>query len=231
MDRALYLHETVDIVGRGAAPYMAHVVGFDPTAVADRGLALAGTWEVVGTTGRWPQVVNLWEVVDGWEGWTRLARRTNLAKAANAELAGWWDEAYENRTGGFDRLLAATPGAPDPMAQVAAGAVGEVAVHEISHVHPGAGADYLAALVEQWAPVAERYGVHLVGAFEVLMADTEVVTLWTAGLDAHTALLRASVERDPAVTNWADARRRWCTRWREELMTPGRSSPFASDKP
>lgn len=150
VERALYLHEVIDIVGRGAAPYMAHVARFDPEAVADRGLVLAGTWEVVGTTGRWPQVVNLWQVVDGWDGWVRLARRTNLAKADNAELAGWWDEAFERRSGGVDRLLASVPGAPDPTAEATAGRRGEFAVHELSEVRPGAGPGYLAALIEQW---------------------------------------------------------------------------------
>lgn len=227
MDRPLYLHEVVDIVGRGAAPYIAHVVGFDPDAVADRGLALAGTWEVVGTTGRWPQVVNLWEVVDGWNGWTRLTRRTNVAKAANAELAGWWDEALKSRSGGHDRLLVAAPGAPDPVQAAAAGVRGEVAVHEVSHVRPGAGPEYLAALVELWAPVARRLGVELVGAFDVLMTDVEVVTLWTADLAAHAALLRAFAEGDHPAAAWAVTRRQWCTRWHEEVLTPGVGSPFA----
>ncbi|HYI60475.1 MAG TPA: hypothetical protein VEW93_01570 [Acidimicrobiales bacterium] len=227
MERPLYLHEIVDVVGRGAAPYMDHVVRFDAAAVADGGLALAGTWEVVGTTGRWPQVVNLWEVVDGWDGWERLARRTNLAKAANTQLAGWWDEAHRNRTGGIDRLLLATPTAPDPAARAAAGVRGEVAVHELTRVHPGAGPEYLAALVERWAPIAATFGVHLVGAFEVLMTDVEVVTVWVADLAAHTALLLAGVEGGPPVAGWPATRRQWCTAWREELMVPAPSSPFA----
>lgn len=231
MERRLYLHEVVDIVGRGAAPYMAHVVDFDPGAVADRGLGLAGTWEVVGTTGRWPQVVNLWEVVDGWDGWARLARRTNLAKATNVELGEWWDEAHKSRTGGFDRLLVSAPGAPDPMAAARSGLRGEVAVHELTRVRPGAGPDYLAALVERWAPAAAEVGVHLVGAFEVLMTDVEVVTVWVAGLDDHTALLRAGVEGPPILPGFAESRRQWCTAWREELMVPGPRSPFHPDTP
>lgn len=223
----MYLHEVIDVVGRGAAPYMAHVVGFDPASVADRGLALAGTWEVVGTTGRWPQVVNLWEVVDGWDGWERLTRRTNVGKADNAELAGWWDEAHRHRTGGVDRLLAAAPGAPDARARAAEGLRGEVAVHELSAVRPGAGPEYLAALVEQWAPAAAGLGLHLVGAYDVLMTDTEVVTFWVGDLDAHTRLLRAFAEGDHPAAAWATTRRQFCTRWREELMTPGAASPFA----
>lgn len=226
MDRPLFLHEVIDVVGRGAAPYMAHVVGFDPGSVADRGLALAGTWEVVGTTGRWPQVVNLWEIVDGWQGWERLTHRTNVAKSSNAELAEWWDAAHKSRTGGLDRLLVSGRGGPDPMAMSAV-APGEVAVHEITEVRPGAGPAYLEALVAHWAPVAASHGVRLVGAFEVLMTDTEVVTFWTASLSDHTRLLRAGVEGDAAISAWAARRREWCVRWREELMTPGPGSPFA----
>lgn len=227
MDRPLYLHEVVDIEGRGAAPYMAHVVDFDADAVADRSLALAGTWEVVGTTGRWPQVVNLWQIVDGWDGWKRLARRTNIAKVANTDLGGWWGEALRHRSGGVDRLLASAPGAPDPVAESSAGRRGEVALHELSGVRPGAGPDYLAAVSEQWAPLAGELGLHLVGAFEVLMTDTAVVTFWVADLAAHTAVLRAFAEGDHPAAAWAVARRQWCTAWREELMTPGPASPFA----
>jgi hypothetical protein len=104
---------------------------------------------------------------------------------------------------------------------------GEIAVHEITQVRPGAGPDYLAALVEQWAPVAEGLGVALIGAFDVVMSDSEVVTVWTADLPAHTALLRAFVEGDHPAAAWAITRRQWCTRWHEELMTPGAGSPFA----
>lgn len=77
------------------------------------------------------------------------------------------------------------------------------------------------------APIAAGFGVHLVGAFEVLMTDVEVVTVWTADLDAHTALLRAAVEGDRRIGEWAETRRRWCTRWHEELMVPGAGPPSA----
>ena len=111
MERDLYLHETIDIVGQGAIPYMEKsVVGFDSDAVADRGLDLYGTWYVQGSTGRWPQVVNVWEMVDGCEGWKRLCERTNLRREANRELSDWWAEAASWRSGGFDRVLGAAAG-------------------------------------------------------------------------------------------------------------------------
>jgi len=219
-DRALFLHEVVDIVGRGGAAYMAHVLGFDADATAARGLALVGTWEVVGTTGRWPQVVNVWEL-DGWDGWARLAERTNVAKAANAELAEWWDEAHRHRTGGYDRLLAGAPGCPDRASLAATGVHGSWFVHELSHVRPGVGPDYLAAVLEQRVPAMAERGIALVGLYDAVLSDTEVCTIWATDVATHSALLR---DGDP----WPAIARQWCTRWREELMTPGAGSPLAA---
>ena len=97
----------------------------------------------------------------------------DMVRAEIAELGEWWDEAFRHRTGGIDRLLLGAPGAPDPTAAAAAGRRGEVAVHELSRVRPGAGPDYLAALLEGWAPVAADHGLHLVGAYDVVMTDVD----------------------------------------------------------
>ncbi|MEO7573758.1 MAG: hypothetical protein ABIX10_15115, partial [Acidimicrobiales bacterium] len=183
------------------------------------GLGLLGTWEVVGTTGRWPQVVNLWEI-DGWEGWARLAQRTNVDKTANADLATWWDEAYRRRTGGFDRLLRGAPGCPTKVALQAEGVAGSWFVHELSSVRPGSGPEYLAATLAERVPVMANRGIRLVGLYDSVLTDTEVCTIWATDVATHTSLLR---DGDP----WSASARRWCTRWREELMTPGPGSPLA----
>lgn len=215
----LFLHEVVDIVGRGGRTYMEHTVAFDADGTTSGGLDLLGTWEVVGTTGRWPQVVNVWEI-DGWDGWARLAQRTNVDKAANEELAAWWDEAYRRRTGGFDRLLRGAPGCPTRAELLAAGTDGSWFVHELSEVRPGAGPEYLAATrADRVPPMAER-GIALVGLYDAALTDTEVCTIWATDLATHTGLLR---DGDP----WPATARQWCTRWREELMTPGPGSPLA----
>lgn len=218
-DQPLFLHEVIDIVGRGGRAYMEHVRDFDAGAAADRGLELLGTWEVVGSTGRWPQVVNVWEL-DGWDGWARLAERTNVAKAGNAELAEWWDEAFRRRTGGFDRLLRGAPGCPT-LASLAAGRVrGTWFVHELSEVRPGAGPEYLAATLAERVPAMAARGIELVGLYDAVLTDTEVCTIWATDVATHTALL---CDGDP----WPARARAWCTRWREELMTPGPGSPLA----
>ncbi|MEJ7585734.1 MAG: hypothetical protein WKF43_17000 [Acidimicrobiales bacterium] len=228
MGDALFLHEVVDIVGQGSKPYMAHTVGFDTDDAGGRGLRLFGTWSVMGSTGRWPQVVNLWELIDGWEGWRRLCDRTNLQRDTNPGLSQWWDEAHRYRTGGFDRLLMAADSCPTPCDLVSARVTGTVFVHELTEVRPGAGPDYLDAVAREWAPVAAEHGHTLVGSWLVLLRDTEVCTLWATDLDHHIALMDSSDER---ATRWAEHRRQWCTRWRTELMTPGAGTLLAPAPP
>ena len=84
--RDLFLHEVVDIVGAGAWPYMEHTV----RAAGDErpGFELLGTWYTMGITGRWPQVINVWEVVGGWDGWQTCVDRLGLARRRNEALAG-----------------------------------------------------------------------------------------------------------------------------------------------
>jgi len=67
--------------------------------------------------------------------------------------------------------------------------------------------------------MAER-GIALVGLYDSVLVDTEVCTIWATDVASHTALLR---DGDP----WPATARRWCSRWREELMTPGPGSPLA----
>ncbi len=221
-ERNLYLHELIDIVGEGAMRYMEHTVGFNADAAADRGLDLVGTWYTMGSTGRWPQVVNLWECVDGWSGWRRLMEATNLRRTQNPELNEWWKEALKARSGGFDRLLGAAPGCPSLADLRDDEVTGSVFVHELSEVRPGAALDYLAAVRECRAPLLEEYGHALVGLYEVLMTDVEVVTIWAADPAGHEAMMRAADSGDDErFARWHErTRAAGRTRWREELMTP-----------
>ena len=74
---------------------------------------LLGTWYTMGITARWPQVVNVWEIPGGWDGWFGKVDRLGLKRASNVTLNAWWKQAFEYRSGGFDRLLGAVPGCPN----------------------------------------------------------------------------------------------------------------------
>ena len=220
-DRNVYLHEVVDIVGEGAMPYMALTAERGASDASGGTLALVGTWYTMGSTGRWPQVVNLWECVEAWEGWRRLMERTNLRRTQNPDLESWWRTALDVRTGGVDRLLAGAPGCPSLADLRGAGIHAPVFVHELSRCRAGAALDYLAAVREDWQPVLADYGHRVIGLYEVLLTDREVVTVWATDPVSHGALQRATVEHtDERIPRWRIRAREFLTTWREELMTP-----------
>jgi hypothetical protein len=219
--RPVYLHEIIDIVGEGAMRYMELTAARGAGDASGGTLALVGTWYTMGSTGRWPQVINLWECVGGWDGWRGLMERTNLRRTATPELEQWWREAYEVRTGGFDRLMAGAPGSPALADLQARGLRASVFVHELSRCKPGAALDYLGAVRDEWVPIAEDYGHVPVGLYEVLLTDTEVMTIWAASPQGHCDLMLAATEgTDDRIARWRTRAREFLTEWREELMTP-----------
>jgi hypothetical protein len=228
MSRDLYLHEYIDIVGLGAWPYMEHV----KTARGDEIITfqLLGTWYTIGCTGRWSQVVNIWEVPNGWDGWGVIVDRLNLKRKDNTDLEGWWNEALKHRTGGYDRIMGAGPGNMSIADIQRKGIKASLFVHELSTVRPGAGLDYLRAVQEEWAPVAAEHGHTLVGSYEVLLHDTEVVNVWATSVQAHVELGKSydaargfahkGIQGDDRIVKWRSRAREFTTRWREELLTP-----------
>ena len=104
-DRDLFLHEYIDINGMHQWDYMEHTRQQSGDEKVD--FELLGTWYTMGITARWPQVVNIWEIPGGWDGWYGKVDRLGLKRATNVTLNAWWKQAFEYRSGGFDRLLAA----------------------------------------------------------------------------------------------------------------------------
>jgi hypothetical protein len=230
--RNVYLHEFIDIVGEGAMPYMEHTAERGASDASGGTLDLVGTWYTMGSTGRWPQVVNLWECVDGWDGWRALMERTNLRRTRTPELEAWWRTALEVRTGGIDRLMAAAPGCPSFADLQADGPRGSVFVHELSRCRAGAALDYLAAVRDEWQPVLNEYGHGLVGLYEVLLTDREVLTIWATDPDAHCSLQQASTDgADARIPTWRARAREFLTDWREELMTPHPKTVLSAGDP
>src|SRR5690606_20368870 len=129
--RNLYLHETVDIVGQGQYDYM-ECVTREPTNVMPGMLTLQGTFFVCAVGGgRWPQVVNIWDVgPDGWRAWAANVDRLNL-KRRNAFYGDWWDEAAQWRSGGLDRLCGGVPGSPTTAELAERGVEGTLFIHQL----------------------------------------------------------------------------------------------------
>jgi hypothetical protein len=79
-DRDLFLHEIVDITGMHQWEYMEHTLR--QSGDEKVGFELLGTWYTMGITARWPQVVNVWEIPGGWDGW--LGKVDRLGSNARA---------------------------------------------------------------------------------------------------------------------------------------------------
>src|ERR1700704_4805026 len=176
----IYIHELIDIIGPNRAKYMHHMTAnWCPIARGERNQLCYGVWGTVGSTGRWPEVVNMWEL----DGWDALARNFEHEFAAgrtqDPSLAEWWSVAAELRRGGFDRIVIPEPWSPTIEELTAAGVRGAVYAHEIVRVPIGTVRSFLDTLAEVGVPALQAFGLRCVGAFRVaMMSDTEAIVVW-----------------------------------------------------
>jgi hypothetical protein len=207
----VYIHEFIDIIGHNRARYMQHMTAnWGPIGRAERNMLCFGVWGTVGSTGRWPEVVNLWEL-DGWEALaTNFAHEFSSATLQDDSLAKWWALAAEMRRGGVDRILVPEPWSPTSEELTTAGVNGAAYAHELVSLPPGGARGFLDALREIGVPSIEALGLRAIGAFRVAMTnDSEAVVLWAI----------------PDWLTWADFERAWddgaLSSWRSHLVGLG----------
>jgi len=181
MNDKVYIHEFIDITKQNRARYMHHMAAnWSPLAQEQRHQLCYGVWGVVGSTGRWPQVVNIWEE-DGFDGLARsFSTELGNATLQDPALARWWAAAADLRSGGFDRLLVPHPDTLTIEALCASGASGEIFAHELVTVRPGTARQFLDSALAGAGKVRADYGWRLVGAWWTAMRnDDEAVLLWS----------------------------------------------------
>jgi hypothetical protein len=181
VNEKIYIHELVDIIGANRARYMHHMAAnWSPSAQQDRQQLCFGIWGVVGSTGRWPQVVNVWEE-DGFEGLARSFHgELSHPDLQDPKLAKWWAQAAEMRSGGLDRLLLPAPWMPTIEEVVTAKLSGAVYAHEILEVVPGRAPAQLEFTRREIAPQREEFGWKLVAAWRTAMRnDDECIFVWS----------------------------------------------------
>jgi len=195
----VYLHELVDVVGTERARYQHHMTAnWCPEGGPMRRQRCFGVFTVVGSTSRWPQVLNLWE----YDSWDDLGHNFSVELSAPGHrdpvLAEWWDRAAAFRTGGFDRVLVAherSPGAEDWCARGGTGAVAYL--HETLRTPPGGAPELCDEVVGAGAGHLDDLGLALVGAFRTAMrADDEVIALY--GVPDWSTWARAEAAFDEA---------------------------------
>lgn len=177
----VYIHEFIDIRGHHRADYVQHMAAnWSPLAQETRGQKLFGIWSVLGSTGRWPQVVNLWEE-EGFPGLAAsFAGEAVGPGAQDPALERWWARAADFRSGGVDRLVKPAPWSPTIDQLCARDAGGVAYAHEMVRVRAGTSWDHLEQVRENAAGVYAEFGLELVGAFATTMVDDdECVLLWS----------------------------------------------------
>ncbi len=225
MNDKIYLHEIIDIILQGRPKYMDHMtLGWGPTGRAERGMKCVGVWGTLGSTARWPEVINLWE----YEGWDGIAAAFNFEvkhpSMQDEKLKVWWDEAQQYRSGGFDRILIPAPYSPtlDQIIKSKDIIGAKVFYHERIHIHPGQAKSYLAAMEQEWVPVARDLGLHLTGAYRTSMRnDSECIVIWAIRDWKTWAAVEKAYERDPRVAVWRRRTDGLAIDWFNHLMVSG----------
>jgi len=202
----VYIHEFIDIRGHNRAKYMHHMTAnWSPLAQETRRQKCFGVWATLGSTGHWPQVVNLWEE-DGFAGLARsFAAEAVGPGAQDPSLERWWAAATEFRRGGFDRILQPAPWTQTIDELCAAGVHGACYAHELITVRAGTNWEFLDRAHEVAVPAYEHFDWQLVGAFVTAMRnDDEVLLLWAVPTwDAWSTFEQAHGRyRDSRISAW-----------------------------
>jgi hypothetical protein len=180
MNDKVYIHELIDVIGHNRARYMHHMTAnWVPVAIEERNQLCFGVWGTVGSTGRWPEVVNMWEL-DGWEGLVdNFSHELGNASLQDPALAEWWAVAADLRRGGVDRIVVPEPWTRPIDGLITDGVRGDLYSHELVTLPAGAAPEYLGAFREQAVPAHEAFDLDLVGAFRVAMVnDSEAIIVW-----------------------------------------------------
>jgi hypothetical protein len=207
----IYIHEFIDIKGHNRGKYMHHMTAnWCPVARDERNMLCFGVWATVGSTGRWPEVVNLWEL-DGWDALaTNFEHEFAAGRTQDPSLAEWWSVAADLRAGGFDRIVVPEPWSPSIEELTGAGVRGAVYAHELVTLPGGGARAFLDALEARGRAVLGEHGLTPIGAFNVGMRNgSEAIVLWAIP-DWHT---------------WAAFEQAWdgdgLRGWREQLVDLG----------
>ena len=200
----VYIHELVDIRGHNRAKYQHHMTAnWVPVALEERGQRCYGVWSTIGSTGRWPEVVNMWEL-DGWDGLVRnFEVETAAGRDQDPSLAEWWATAATFRRGGFDRILVphATNRSIDDLCT--AGVRGAVYAHELVTLPLGTAPDFVDAVTGEGRDALQPFA-ELLGAWQVSGVNAgEAVVLWALpSWSAWAALEQAWLDPHSPLSTW-----------------------------
>jgi hypothetical protein len=229
MNDKVYIHEYIDIIGQNRARYMHHMTAnWSPIAQEPpRHQRCFGVWGVVGSTGRWPQVVNLWEH-DGFAGVAQsLSHETGRPQLQDEKLEKWWSEAANYRRGGFDRLLVPAPWTKTIQELCSDGVHGSLYAHDTIRVEPWSADELLNHIVDDALEAHEKFGWTLAGAWKTaLHDDSECTILWAIDTWANWAQFEEAGARATTLRKWRTRLHRDAKSFERILLNDAPLSPM-----
>ncbi len=231
VNEKVYIHEFIDVMGQNRARYMHHMTAnWCPVARAERNQLCFGVWATVGSTGPWPEVVNLWEL-DGWAGLVgNFEHEFSGGGSQDPSLAQWWAAAAGLRRGGEDRIVVPASWSPTVEQLTTAGTRGEVYVHEVVETTEGP-SEYLDAVAGHAIATVAEFGGALIGAFEtVLPTDREAIVIWALPSWASWAEWEQAARRTGQAQQWHEIAGRLGAVTRRTLMVDAPLAPLRTGR-
>jgi hypothetical protein len=225
-------NDKVYIIGHNRANYMHHMTAnWSPIGQEERNQLCYGVWGTVGSTGSWPEVVNLWEE-DGFEGLAASFRHEfSHPSLQDPALADWWARAASFRRGGVDRVLVPAPWTDTIEELCAKGVRGEVYAHEVVKVPQGTAWELLERVHQDAVAVHLPFGWQLVGAWATAMCnDAEVILLWALGSWEAWAEYENAQRTDPALAGWRATAIECSEAWHRTLVVDAPLSPLRTGR-
>ena len=173
----------------------------------------------------------MWEE-DGFDGLaTSFRHEFNHATLQDPFLAQWWAQASRYRRSGVDRLMIPAPWTRTIEELCADGVRGECYAHELIRVRPGEARPFLERVRDGGAPLAERHGWVLAGAWTTAMADEdECVVLWAVPTWTAWAAYEQAHTTDDDVRKWLSDLRDVVTSWQRILLVDAPLSPMRTGR-
>ncbi|MEE8470179.1 MAG: hypothetical protein V3S51_02495 [Dehalococcoidia bacterium] len=201
----LYLYESITIVSRFQEEFW-KVMGTDYVPDAEEnGLRLVGMF-MVGI--HYNENLALWEVDD----WATLDRIQEFHD--NDPLAKVWErEAVDYRTDWVGKVLEPASFSPT-LSQIKEGNYeSTIYLHTQASVVPGKVDEYIDAIETELMPMAQRWGMKLVGCYRAVAgtaSGNEVINIWTAGnIHSEWVAIREAARKDPASKEWEAKAGQW----------------------
>ena len=232
MSGKVYIHELIDIIGHNRARYLHHMTAnWCPIAREERDQLCLGVWATLGSTGAWPQVVNMWEL-EGWDGLAaNFAHETAGGRDQDPSLADWWAAAASLRRGGVDRIVVPTAWTRSVDELTADGVRGEVYAHELVTVPAGTSGELLDAAQREGLAAVGAVGLEPVGAYSVAMADdSEALLLWAIPDWPTWVAYERAWSPGGALAGWRTTLLGLGASWRRQLLVDSPLNPLRTGR-